>query len=142
MSTPGPGPVIHPEVAPFWEAAASGILRLPYCVPCDLIRFPVTSVCPSCLSGVAGWRSISPWGRVRTAIVVERARPGSTWNRAIPFATGLVDLDDGVRMPGRLICDCGEVLKTGAAVRFVTAGPVEGISTYAFAHVCRLSADA
>lgn len=141
-STLGPGPVIHPEIAPFWEAVAAGTFVLPHCTACDAIRFPVTSICPNCLSTATSWQAASPRGRVRTAIVVERTERSSRWDGTTPFLTGLVDLDAGVRMPGRLLCDCGGVEATGAVVRLVTTESADGNPMFAFAHTCRLPSDA
>lgn len=70
-----PFPVADPDTAPFWSAAAQGMLRLPRCPDCDLLHFPPSPRCPTCLRPVTEWCEISgrgfvfSWTTVHTPLV-------------------------------------------------------------------------
>lgn len=133
----GPAPVVHPDVAPFWDAVAAGGFVLPRCRDCGYLRFPVVAVCPRCLSTRTDWEPASRVGTVAAATLVARVARGSAWAAATPFLTGLVDLEVGVRVPGRILCDCGIAAEPGTAVRIARVAAADARTAYAFVHDCR-----
>lgn len=141
----GPAPRVHPDVAGFWDSLRDGRLALQRCSSCGTIRFPLSTHCHECLSEAYSWEAIDPRGRVNVAIQVHRAvseLPASgvslpePWRSMTPYLTGAVDMDRGLRLPGRIVCRCGKALTPGTEVRAVLLDAADGTTTYGFAHDC------
>ena len=135
-AAPRPDPVIHPDTEAFWTGLRQGELRIQVCSRCGTYRFPLAPVCFRCLAFEHTWAAISPEGTVAVAVVVHRATGDPAWGRHVPFRSGLVDLEHGLRLPGRIVCTCGEALNRGARVRAVVLTSTGGVAVYAFAHAC------
>jgi uncharacterized OB-fold protein len=132
----GPGPIQHPESAPFWASVADGHFCLQVCDRCRTVRFPVSPVCFSCLSFEWSLLPINGRGRVASAVVVHVATGNQEWATAVPYISALVDMDVGVRLPGRVICRCGQALEKGTPVEAVRLFSNGELSVFAFAHDC------
>jgi uncharacterized protein len=144
-AAPGPGQHVHPDVAGFWESLQNGYLSLQRCGECQTIRFPLSTNCPHCLSGEYKWEPIDPHGTVNVAIRVHEAvtdLPASgaslpkPWHSMAPYLTGAVDMDAGVRLPGRILCTCNQGSTPGTAVRAILLDTTDGTTVYGFAHGC------
>jgi uncharacterized OB-fold protein len=133
---PRPDPVVHPETDGFWSRLAEGDLTVQVCSRCGTPRFPAAPVCYVCLSFDHDWQSLDPNGTVATAAVVHRATGDPAWSDHTPFASGLVDLDRGLRLPGRILCTCGLGTARGARVRAVVSEGPGMVPVHAFAHSC------
>lgn len=133
---PGEAPLVHPENAAFWAALADGDFRLQRCLGCDTVRFPLAPVCWNCLSRDYVLADVDGRGVVAASIVVERVTSGSLWAQRIPYRTGLIDLPAGLRIPGRILCDCGQAARPGTSVRMCRVDTDEGQQVFAFAHDC------
>lgn len=133
---PGEAPLVHPESAVFWAALAGGEFRLQRCLGCGTVRFPLAPVCWQCLSPDHELADVDGRGTVAASIVVERVTSGSLWARHVPYRTGLVELDAGLRVPGRILCGCGRAAAPGTPVRMCLVATEEGQQVYAFAHDC------
>jgi len=133
---PGSGPFVHPENAGFWESLTEGQLRLQQCSECGTVRFPIAPTCWKCLAPAHEWREIDGNGTVAAAIRIERATGNAVWQEATPYFTGLVDTVAGIRLPGRILCRCGEGARMGSPVRVVRIPTKSEYSTYAFEHEC------
>lgn len=88
------------DTAPFWEGVSAGVLRIQECDRCGTRIFYPRLVCPNCLSSELTWIDSSGQGTVYSFTVVHRAPPG--FEEEAPFAVALIDLDEGVRLMGRL----------------------------------------
>jgi uncharacterized OB-fold protein len=133
----GPPPVIRPESEPFWNALANGEFRAQQCDSCETIRFPITTSCHKCLGFDYTWVPVSGAGTVQTAVAFKRATPWSTkWDRAVPYVSGLVDLPEGIRVPGRILCTCGAGSARGTEVTMCRVPANNGMVLYAFEHAC------
>ena len=144
-AVPGPGPHVHPDIAGFWDSLRSGRLSLQRCTSCETLRFPIATNCHRCLSGDFVWEAIDKRGKVNVAIEAHRAvseLPASgvslpdPWRRMTPYLTGAVDMAAGVRLPGRIVCTCGEARTPGVDVVAVLLDAEGGATTYGFAHDC------
>jgi uncharacterized OB-fold protein len=103
---------------PFWEGGLAGELRFQRCDACGHLRYPISTICPRCLSPEATWTPVSGRGAVLTYAVFHRAYHPSREGR-VPYVTALVQLDEGPRMFGDLV---------GAAPDEVSVGiPVEAV---------------
>jgi uncharacterized OB-fold protein len=144
----GLAPLIHPDNAPFWASIANRKLSLQRCQSCRTLRFPLAPRCHACLSAAFDWDVIDPRGTVSVAVKNPSAPEGMPrigleppWQDLTPYLTGAVDMDGGLRLPGRIICDCGEARSPGTRVRGVTLETTSGTDVYGFAHTCVLDAD-
>lgn len=142
-------PLVHPEIAPFWNSIAGGRLSLQRCQACGTLRFPLAPRCHACLSASFDWEVIDPRGAVNVAVLNPSAPEGMPrigleppWQDVTPYITGAVDMDCGIRLPGRIICDCGEARVPGARVRGVTLETTDDTLVYGFAHSCVVEVDA
>jgi uncharacterized OB-fold protein len=127
---------VHPENERFWESLGEGQFRLQECSACGTRRFPLAPCCFACLSLRYDWKEIAATGRVSAAITVHRATGDAAWAGAVPFLTGVVDLDAGLRLPGRLLCHCGLAARHGTPVTLVSIPTTGPVSAYAFEHSC------
>ncbi|WP_181311294.1 Zn-ribbon domain-containing OB-fold protein [Nocardioides campestrisoli] len=144
-AAPGPDPHSHPDVAGFWDGLAEGFLKVQRCRDCGTARFPLAPGCHACLGLDADWEAIDPAGTVNVAVRAHEAvatLPPSgvslpaPWKGLAPYLTGAVDMPAGVRLPGRIICRCGEALRPGTPVRAVLLDTLSGLTGYGFAHAC------
>jgi uncharacterized OB-fold protein len=131
-----PDPVVHPEVEGFWRGLEAAELRVQVCDRCGTHRVPFAPVCFNCRSFEFSWKGISPEGTVAAAVVVHRATGEKEWSAHVPFVSGLVDLEHGLRLPGRIACTCGEAIRRGTPVRTVIMTAPECIPVHGFAHSC------
>jgi uncharacterized OB-fold protein len=131
-----PDPVVHPETAPHWSGLADGELRVQRCARCGTHRFPLAAVCYRCRSFEHSWGRIAGDGRVAVAALVHRATGDPAWSAHAPFLSGIVDVEHGLRLPGRIFCTCGEAGRRGTAVRAVVVETPDRVAVHAFAHNC------
>ncbi|MEP9382959.1 Zn-ribbon domain-containing OB-fold protein [Nocardioides cheoyonin] len=100
----GPEPVVHPETETHWKRLGAGTLVLQRCGKCGLVRYPLAPVCWRCVSDDYEWVPVATKGTVRVATIVTRGTGDPRWAQQTPYVVALVELDDGPRIPGRVIC--------------------------------------
>lgn len=87
---------------PFWDAAASGELKLPACAECGRFRWPPGPFCPECHAQATEWHNAGP-ARIYSFTVVREAsrREGEPAKLLVP---ALVEFPaaDGVRLLGAI----------------------------------------
>jgi uncharacterized protein len=111
-------PVITPETAPFWRAAAAGRLALPRCTDCDRLIWYPREFCPHCGADAVTWTTLTGRGHIYSRTVVRRA-PHPAYARAIPYALAVVDLAEGARMLANIVTDDVDAIAIGMAVTAV-----------------------
>lgn len=108
-------PRVTDESRPFWESAAYGRLRLPYCDRCDRwVWFP-RSTCPGCGSRVE-WRPTAGLGTL-TSYTVERRATVQRWRDVVPYVIAIVTLDEGVALMSNVVGSPPSELTIGARLR-------------------------
>jgi uncharacterized protein len=132
----GPKPSVHPESEAFWHGIGQGELKLQQCSECQTIRWPIAPVCYNCLSMDAEWVPAPTDGTISAAVRVERATGNQIWTTVTPFITGMVDMNGGHRLPGRIFCECGEALKHGTPVTAAYLEADDGVGVLCFTHAC------
>jgi uncharacterized OB-fold protein len=90
-------PTITDLNRPFWDGAAAGELRLQRCITCGHLRYPISSVCPACLSPDAEWVALSGSGTVLSYVRFHRSYHPA-WEHRVPYVVALVQLDEGPRL--------------------------------------------
>lgn len=113
--TDKPTPQADAETAPFWEAAAEGVLKIQHCRACETRVFYPRLVCPECLSEDLDWAEVSGEATIHALTVVHRA--AAAFRDDLPFAVALVDLAEGPRMMTRILADDPGALRIGDPVR-------------------------
>lgn len=85
------------------------------CLNCHLVVFPPRLICPACKSRKFETVKLTDKGKILSYTVI-RVPPQPFADQA-PYAVGIIELDDGVRLTGQIV-DCGfEELKIGSRVR-------------------------
>ncbi|HEX4813709.1 MAG TPA: bifunctional MaoC family dehydratase N-terminal/OB-fold nucleic acid binding domain-containing protein [Nonomuraea sp.] len=107
-------PAINQDTAFFWDGVREGELRVQSCADCGLLRHPPGPLCPHCRSANRSYRVASGAGVLYSYVVHHHPPvPG----RATPFAVGVVDLPEGVRIVGNVV-DCPlEEVRIGMPLR-------------------------
>jgi uncharacterized OB-fold protein len=104
------------------------------CENCGALRFPALEVCARCQHQEAAVVALPDDGTVFTYTIVHAAPPGYAGD--VPYALGVVDLGDGLRVAATLLADDLEAVRIGAPCRlelFDLAGADgEAVRTYGF----------
>lgn len=89
-------PLINALNRPHWQAAEAGRLALPHCERTGRAFWPPSPLSP--FDGSAGvvWREVEPLG-VIVAEVAYRRSYSEAFEKSMPYAIGLVELDAGPR---------------------------------------------
>ena len=85
--------------AEFYARAQDGVLHLQQCSDCGLVRHPPRYHCPRCASARFGWRPSAGQGRLFSWTVTHMPFDRG-WAEEIPYVTGVLELDDGIRLVG------------------------------------------
>jgi len=82
---------------PFWRSIRGGRLEIQRCAACGRFRHPPQPICARCGSFEDEWAEVSGEATLYTYTVVHHpVHPAmESW---VPYATGLVELAEGVRM--------------------------------------------
>lgn len=101
----------------FWNGLKAGNWQTTCCEDCDKLTFPPKQVCPHCWSPRIVWRPLGAvgtlysWTRIHAAPAVFASES--------PYAVGIVDLAEGVRLACRLNAGPQDVLTPGMAVEML-----------------------
>lgn len=104
-----------PETVGFWEGVATDRLRIKRCTDCGHTWHPKRIVCTQCGSSELEWTDASGNGEVYSFSEVHRA-PTPAFASSVPYAVGVVRLDEGVHLFTRLFAADGG-LDIGARVK-------------------------
>lgn len=105
---------------PFWAGCAVGELRLQACLTCGRLRYPISDICPNCLSSGYEWRLMSGEGEIFSWVIFHHGYHPA-WVGRVPYNVVLVQLREGPRMIGNVEPLSRRDLSVGAAVRVVFA---------------------
>ena len=87
--------------AEFYERAQNGVLHLQQCSDCGVVRHPPRYHCGQCSSGRYEWVPSDGRGHLFSWTVTHLAFDRG-WADDIPYATGVLELDEGVRVIGSI----------------------------------------
>lgn len=102
-----------PETAGFWEGVASNELRVRKCAACGHLWHPKRIVCTSCGATSLEWIKVAGTGTVYSFSEIHRP-PTPAFAASVPYALGLVALDEGVHLFTRFFAAPG-ALRIGAS---------------------------
>jgi len=95
---------LFPRERAFYEAAKRGELLIQSCIDCKADVSPTAYVCPRCRSLSLEWQVSSGEGTVYSYTTVPRPRLKELADQGEAVVV-MVDLDEGVRIMGRLVGD-------------------------------------
>ena len=107
-------PMIGQDSQAFWDGTAAGELRIQKCNACGALRFPPGPACPECHALDRGWVPAAGTGTV-FSYVVHRHPPVP--GKELPIVIALIDLDEGVRMVGKVVDVSDEEIEIGMPLR-------------------------
>ncbi len=87
----------------YWQSAAEGRLVLQRCAECSQFQFYPRSLCVFC-AGTPEWVDASGRGTLHTFTVIRQNR-SEAFAALSPYAVGIVELEEGVRMMSNIV-DC------------------------------------
>jgi uncharacterized OB-fold protein len=111
-------PTITDLSRPFWAGCAAGELRFQACLPSGHLRYPISEVCPMCLSSRYEWRRVSGVGSILSFGIFHRAY-NKAWEAVVPYNVALIQLAEGPRMFSNVVPLSKINLEVGAPVRAV-----------------------
>ena len=109
----------QPEIenAEFWAGTEEGRILMQECTNCGYLRWPPGPLCTECQSPDHVWSPVSPYGVLETYATYHRAL-SPAFKDDVPYTVGMIELDDGPRMLGRVANEIDELL-VGSAVQAV-----------------------
>jgi uncharacterized protein len=125
MTTSTPGAALSvlpplPEIGPvnegFWSAARNHELRLQKCGNCGHIRYPISEICPVCLSDDFSWALMSGHGTVYCSIVFHQVYHPFFADK-VPYNVVLVELDEGPILVSNVVNRAPRDVAVGDRVR-------------------------
>ena len=90
-----------PETGDFWDGVARREIRLKWCPHCAKAMHPKRIVCTFCGNTELGTHRACGRGTIYSFSVVHRA-PSPAFQAAVPYAVGVVRLEEGVHLFSRL----------------------------------------
>jgi uncharacterized protein len=126
-----PRPVRDADSEPFWSGCDEGQLRLQRCGLCAAFRWPPGPCCPDCGSGETEWIDSPGRGAVHSWVVV-RVPLAETLARQLPYAVGLIELDEGVRLVSTIEGCPTERIEAGMRVSVRFGEPAGGQRVHSF----------
>jgi uncharacterized protein len=101
--------------AEFYARARDGTLHLQRCTDCGYFRQPPRYLCPGCASDQVEWVASPGHGHLFSWTVTHRAYDRG-WADKLPYVTGVIELDEGVRLVGALEGIAHDELRLGRAL--------------------------
>ena len=113
-----PLPFVYDENRPFWDGTKKHQLLIQKCKDCGRYQFYPRSTCMHCMSENIEWVKASGKGKVYSYTIAYR--PGSpAFADDAPYNIAIIELEEGVRMPSKVV-DCkNEDLKCDMPVEVV-----------------------
>jgi uncharacterized OB-fold protein len=106
MSTPEPF-----TIEQFYKFLTQGKLMAGKCQRCGKIHLPPRPLCDNCFSQQFTWTEVSGKGKLLTYSVIHIAPP--QFQAMTPYAVGIIQLENGAKIPGMITGATQEQLKIG-----------------------------
>jgi uncharacterized OB-fold protein len=111
-----PLPEVNETTKPFWDACRADRLDLQKCKSCDHLRYPVSHVCPECLSYDHEWVTVSGKGEVFSYIVFHQVY-NQAFAKDVPYNVAVIQLAEGPRMISNVTGVPNDQVKVGDKVQ-------------------------
>jgi len=113
-----PLPTIGDENREFWESARQNELKMQKCSECGHIRYPISHVCPKCLSEGFAWQKLSGEGEILSYIVFHQ-KYSPAFADDLPYNVALIELKEGPRMYSNIVGVPNDAPRVGDRVSVV-----------------------
>ena len=100
-----------PTIEEFYRQCADRKLMAVRCVRCKHIMVPPRQICPNCRSSRVEWVQLGTRGKLVTYTVVHVSPP--QFKHMTPYAVGIVEMEEGVKLPSIIRTSRLESLKIG-----------------------------
>ena len=100
-----------PTMEEFYKYCSEKKLMGVRCVRCKHIMVPPRSICNNCRSSRVEWTQLGSKGKLTTYTVVHMAPP--QFKHMTPYAVGIVEMAEGVKLPSIIRVARLELLKIG-----------------------------
>ena len=109
---------------PYWDYIKQHELRVQKCLKCGKLHYPVSPICPHCMSLESEWTKLSGKGKVASFVIVHRSR-SPLFPPNSPYVAAIIETEEGVRMLSNVVgCKPEEVkMDMPVEVVFEEAGP-------------------
>jgi len=87
------------------------------CTKCGKLHFPPRPLCDICFSNEFEWVEVSPKGKLLTYTVIHIAP--AQFQQMAPYAVGIVQLENGARIPGMIKDTPADQIKIGMHLTMV-----------------------
>jgi uncharacterized OB-fold protein len=98
----------------FYKFIQKGNLMAAKCLKCGKIHLPPRPLCDNCFSQTFEWLEVSGKGKLLSYTVIHIAPP--QFQALAPYAVGIVELENGLRLPGMIQGAPQDQLKVGMAL--------------------------
>ena len=98
-------------IAQFYKYLAESKLMAGKCLKCGKIHLPPRPLCGNCYGQNFEWIEVSGKGKLLTYTVIHVASP--QFQTLAPYAVGIVQLENGLKIPGMISGVPQEQLKVG-----------------------------
>lgn len=105
---------IYPTIQNFYKFCGHGRLMGVKCNKCGRLLVPPRMLCPDCYSSSFQWIQLSGRGKLQTYSVVHIA--SKAFASQAPYTIGIVELEEGVNLPGRIFLNKGQEAEVGTAL--------------------------
>ncbi len=95
----------------FYKFLTEGKLMAGVCLKCGKIHLPPRPLCDNCYSQQFKWMQVSGKGKLLTYTVIHVAP--QQFQNLTPYAVGIVQLENGLKIPGMIQAVVQERLKVG-----------------------------
>ncbi|MFT5442577.1 MAG: putative OB-fold protein [Myxococcota bacterium] len=102
--------------ADFYQNLADGTLCMRHCEACGVVHHPPKYLCAACGSDDVGWAPLSGRGKIFSWTVTHRP-VDPAWAAELPYATVVVEMEEGPRLVGAWRGAGPSVLKLDLPVR-------------------------
>ncbi|PKO66191.1 MAG: DNA-binding protein [Betaproteobacteria bacterium HGW-Betaproteobacteria-16] len=110
--------------AVFWQGLKQGIWQTTRCGACGHATFPPKPVCPHCWSADMSWAPLGSRGHLYSWTRIHAAP--AIFATESPYAVGIVDLDEGLRLACRLLENENTIWTPGMPVEMVVLSYEDG----------------
>jgi uncharacterized OB-fold protein len=133
MHLPGLPPVVTPEAAPYWRAAADGRLDLQRCRGCEAVIWYPRALCPECGQGEPTWFTATGRGVIYSYTI--NRRPVGQFAEAGPYVLAYVELDEGPRILTNIVTTNLAAVRVGQRVQAIFQPIASNVALVRFAPV-------
>ena len=100
-----------PTIEEFYKFVSQKKLMAVRCVRCQNVMVPPRQICTKCRSSTVEWKELGHKAKLVTYTIVHVAPP--QFKHMTPYAVGIVEMPEGVKLPGIIRTARLESLKVG-----------------------------